>query len=30
MEGADDIRVPVFHNDNMKTITYKVKVLMGI
>lgn len=30
MEGKDDIKVPVFHGDNMKTITHKVKLLMGL
>lgn len=30
MEGSEDIKVPVFSTDNMKTITHKVKVLMGL
>jgi hypothetical protein len=30
MEGSEDIKVPVFATDNMKTITHKVKVLMGL
>lgn len=30
MEGCDDIKVPVFHNDNMKTITHKVRILIGL
>lgn len=30
MEGCDDIKVPVFQGDNMKTITKKVKILIGL
>lgn len=30
MEGKDDIKVPVFHGDSMRTITHKVKLLMGL
>lgn len=30
MEGSEDIKVPVFQSDTMKTITHKVKVLMGL
>jgi hypothetical protein len=30
MAGYDDVKVPVFHRDNMKTITHKVKIMVGL
>jgi len=30
MSGYDEVKVPVFQTDTMKTITHKVKVLMGL
>ena len=30
MEGFDDVKIPVFNTDNMKSITHKVRILLGI
>ena len=30
MEGSEDVKVPVFNSDTLKTITHKVRVLMGL
>jgi hypothetical protein len=30
MVGYDDVKVPVYHRDNMKIITYRVKTMLGL
>jgi hypothetical protein len=30
MVGYDDVKVPVYHRDNMRTITHRVKIMLGL